>query len=164
MLLKLLPLIWNAVWDDFQMCCSDHCAVTQLKCWGIWTVTPVMATRAHDKDYFYSFTKTFFSHFKRDGKFILLSPKFWQSDHYKISHMTRQLCCRGMCEILLRSGDQWLNYSKAKFPLNLNCEKNTVSETGPSTYHNHLLVKIGTYDNGWILSTFKSAYMIMTAS
>ena len=33
-----------------------------------------------------------------------------------------------MCKILLRSDDQWLNYSKAKFPSNLNCEQNTVRE------------------------------------
>ena len=24
----------------------------------------------------------------------------WRSDHYKILHMPRQLCCRGMCKIL----------------------------------------------------------------
>ena len=46
-----------------------------------------------------------------------------QSDRYKILHMTRQLCCRGMCKILLRSGDHWLNNSKAKFPSNLNLSK-----------------------------------------
>ena len=42
-----------------------------------------------------------------------------------------QLCCRGMCKKLLWSDRQQWNYGNAKFPSNLNCGKNTVSETGP---------------------------------
>ena len=42
-----------------------------------------------------------------------------------------QLRCVDMYNNLLRSdGKQWL-YSKEKFPSNLNCEQNVVSETGP---------------------------------
>ena len=33
-------------------------------------------------------------------------------------------------KILWQSCEQWLNYSKAKFPSNLNCEQNSVSEMG----------------------------------
>ena len=39
--------------------------------------------------------------------------------------------CRGMCKNLLRSDGQQRNYSKAKFPSNLNCGQKIVSETGP---------------------------------
>ena len=58
------------------------------------------------------------------------SSKCLQSDPFNILHMARQLCCRGVCKILLRSDHRWLNYNKAKFPSNLNCEQNTVDETG----------------------------------
>ena len=37
-----------------------------------------------------------------------------------------------MCENVLRSDGQQRNYSKAKFPSNLNCGQIIVSETGPS--------------------------------
>ena len=47
--------------------------------------------------------------------------------------MARQLCCRGMCKNLLRSDGQQQKYSKAKFPSNLNCGQQIVSETGPWT-------------------------------
>ena len=47
--------------------------------------------------------------------------------------MARQLCCRGMCKNLLRSDSQQWNYSKTKFPSNLNCGQKIVSETGPCT-------------------------------
>ena len=49
--------------------------------------------------------------------------------------MARQLCCRGMCKNLLRSDGQQRNYSKAKFPSNLNCGQKIVSETGPRTIY-----------------------------
>ena len=45
--------------------------------------------------------------------------------------MARKLCCRGMCKNLLRSDGQQRNYSKAKFPSNLNCGHKIVSETAP---------------------------------
>ena len=51
---------------------------------------------------------------------------------YKMLYMAWQLCCRGMCKYLLRSDFQQRNYSKAKFPSNLNCRQKIVSETGPS--------------------------------
>ena len=71
------------------------------------------------------------SQFKFDGNSISLSPRFLYSDCYKILYMARQLCCRGMCKILLRSDGQQRNYGKAKFPSNLNCGQKNVSETGP---------------------------------
>ena len=37
-----------------------------------------------------------------NSNFILLSSKFYWSDCYKILHMPRQLCCRGMCKNLLQ--------------------------------------------------------------
>ena len=45
--------------------------------------------------------------------------------------MTRQLCCRDMYKILFWSDGQQPNYSKAKFPSNLNCGQNFFSEMGP---------------------------------
>ena len=42
-----------------------------------------------------------------------------------------RLCCRGMCKNLLPSDGQQQNYSKAKFPSNLNCGQKILSETGP---------------------------------
>ena len=71
------------------------------------------------------------SQFKFDGNFVSLSSRFLFSDPYKILYMTRQMCCRGMCKNLLRSDGQQQNYSKAKFPSNLNCGQKIVSETGP---------------------------------
>ena len=53
-------------------------------------------------------------------KFPPLSPWSWYNDRDKILYMARQLYCRGMCKYLLRSDDQTRNYSKAKFPSNLN--------------------------------------------
>ena len=41
--------------------------------------------------------------------------RFW--DCYKILYMPWQLCCHGMCKIVLQSGSQYLNFSKAKFPI-----------------------------------------------
>ena len=69
--------------------------------------------------------------FKFGGNFISLSPRFQDSDRYKILYMARQPCCRGMCKNLLRSDSQQRSYGKAKFPSNLNCGKKSVSETGP---------------------------------
>ena len=39
----------------------------------------------------------------------------------KFLYMARQPCCRGMCKNLLRCDCQQRNYSKGKFPSNLNC-------------------------------------------
>ena len=64
---------------------------------------------------------------------LSLSSRFWYSDRYKILHMARQLCCRGMYKNLLRSDGQQRNYSKAKFASDLNCGQKIVSETGPRT-------------------------------
>ena len=44
--------------------------------------------------------------------------------------MARQLCCRDMYRLLLRSDGQQRNYSKTNFRSNLNCGQKTVSETG----------------------------------
>ena len=76
-------------------------------------------------------TLTFFPlHFK--FHVVSLSSRFWCRDRYKILCMTRQLWCRGMCKIWLRCNVQQPNYSKAKFPSNLNCGQKIVSETDPS--------------------------------
>ena len=72
----------------------------------------------------------FRSQFKFVGNFVSLRSRFWYSDRYKILYMARQLCCRGMCKNLLRSDGQQRNYSKAKFPSNMNCGQKIVSETG----------------------------------
>ena len=48
-----------------------------------------------------------------------LSKLQW-SNSYGILHMTRQLCCRGMCKILQRNDSQQWNYIQTKFPSNLN--------------------------------------------
>ena len=74
------------------------------------------------------------SQFKFDGNFVSLSSQFWYSDYYKILYMAQQLCCRGMCKNLLRSDGQQRNYSKVKFPSNLNCRQKIVSETGPRSW------------------------------
>ena len=41
------------------------------------------------------------------------------------------MCCRGICKNLLRSDGQQRNYSKAKFPSNLNCGQNSLVEWAP---------------------------------
>ena len=76
--------------------------------------------------------KVFPSQLKKiDGNFVSLSPRFKYSDCYGILYMVRQMCCRGMCKYLFRSDDQQRNYSKAKFPSNLNYGQKIVSEMGP---------------------------------
>ena len=40
------------------------------------------------------------SSFNFDEKFILLSSKLQYGNHFKILHMSRQLCCRDMCKML----------------------------------------------------------------
>ena len=37
-----------------------------------------------------------------DENLILLSSQFKQSDHYKVLHMTPQLCCGVMCKTVIR--------------------------------------------------------------
>ena len=71
------------------------------------------------------------SQFKFDVNFVSLQPQFLIGDLYKISYMTRQLWCRGMCKKLLWSDCQQRNYSKANLPPKLNCGQTIVSETGP---------------------------------
>ena len=79
------------------------------------------------------FNRCFFpSQFKCNVNFILLLPP------YKHLCMEWQLCCHGICKNLLRSSGQQWNYSKAKFPWNLNCEQKVVSEIG-------LWMKTGNY-------------------
>ena len=73
------------------------------------------------------------SYFKFDGNFVSLSPRLLYHDSYKMLYMARQLCCRGMCKNLLRSGGQPRNYGNTKFPPNLNCGQKNISETGPRT-------------------------------
>ena len=60
---------------------------------------------------------------------------------------SRQLCCRGMCKNLLWSDGRHRNYSKAKFPLYLNCGQKIVSETGPRPVLLTLLIL-----HGWKVS------------
>ena len=75
--------------------------------------------------------RVFPSQFKFNRNFVLLSPRFQQSDCYKILYITQKHCFRGMCKNLLRSdGKQW-NYSEAKFPSNGSCEQKVIIETGP---------------------------------
>ena len=65
------------------------------------------------------------------GNFISLSSQFWYHGRYQILYMTGTHSCRGMCKsLLLSNGQQW-NYSKAKFPSNLNYGQKIISETGP---------------------------------
>ena len=71
------------------------------------------------------FTKTFPSYttyYEFDGKFILFSPKFEESDCYIILHMSWQLCCGGMCKnVSLFDCQEW-NETKMIFPSNLKNE------------------------------------------
>ena len=60
-------------------------------------------------------------------------------------YMARRLCCCGMCKNLLWSDGQQRNYSKPKFPSNLNCGQKIVSETGPrSAFLSRVLISLNT--------------------
>ena len=76
----------------------------------------------------------FLLQFKFDGNFVSLSPHFWYGDRYKSWHVARQLCCRAMCNFLLRSVGQQRNNSKTKFRSNLTCGQENGCETGPWSF------------------------------
>ena len=74
--LTLFPMIW----------CSQNCTI-----WFSWSPDQHWpATHFTNK-----------SSFKFYVNFILLSSKFYWTDHHRILHMARQLCCGAMCKNLL---------------------------------------------------------------
>ena len=55
------------------------------------------------------------SQLKFDENWISLSSRFLKNNHYKILHLPQQLCCCGMCKILLWYDHHEWSYSKVKF-------------------------------------------------
>ena len=64
-------------------------------------------------------------------KFCLTLTSILLDSSQQILYMTRQLCCRVMCKRMLWVDGQQRNYSKAKFPLNLNCGQKTLVKRAP---------------------------------
>ena len=79
------------------------------------------------------FTNDLWPHFKFNCKFVEVVSDYWQSDCYRILHMSRQLGCRVMCKIF--SVAIWhLKKSKSKmqkpnFTSNLRYDMLIVCET-----------------------------------
>ena len=69
--------------------------------------------------------------FKFYGNFILISIKFYSCNRDKFLHMPWQLCCHGMCKILLWSDSQKLNYLKLNLLFNSNYEYKIASKMVP---------------------------------
>ena len=77
-------------------------------------------------------SQTFFpSQFKLNGKFSGSHPNSYQCDCNKILHMPWQLCCHGLCKILLQWDGQDPNYSQTKCPWNSQCDWKIFGDMGP---------------------------------